>query len=277
MRWRAALAGGTELGDDAPLGGADEAQDGIPFRRLREVLLDVGHRVADVHSLEIDGFVDVLDLVDLVFGESAAGQAHAVHALEADGFAAGQHVGRDVLGDLESGPDHGMGADAAELMGDGRTAHDGPVVDVRFPREGGVAHEDAVVADGAVVRDVDIGHDERVAAYLRDRLPAGLGAAVDRGALADGHPVSDLHPGLFSFEFQVLRYGAHNGAGKHGAVLAHLHVGEDGGMREDLAAVSDLDVFIDEHIGPDLDAVTEDGGGMDRCKGMDGIHGQWFT
>ena len=161
-------------------------------------------------------------------------------------------------------------------MRQGAAAEDGPVRDFRLAGEGDVAHEDAVVADLAVMGDMDIGHDERVAAHLGQELAAGLGAAVDGGALADGHPVTDFHPGDFALVFEVLRDGAHDGARKDGAVAAHFHIGEDDGVREELAAVADFDVVVHEHVGTDFDVVAELREGADRCERMDLIHSQWF-
>ena len=232
------------------------------------------HGVTDVHSLEIQGVVDVLDLVDLFLGEAAAGQAHAVHALEAYRFAAGQHIRRDVLDDLEAGAHHGMRADVRELVRQGTAADDGPVRDFRFAGQGDMAHDDAVVADLAVMGDMGIRHDERVAAHLGQELAAGLRAAVDGGALADGHPVADLHPGHLAFVLEVLRDGAHDRAREDGAVAAHFHIGEDDGVREELAAIADFDVVVDEDVGADFDVVAELRVGADRCERMDLIHRQ---
>ena len=270
------LAGCAGAGDDAPLGGADEGEDRVPLFRLREVGLDVGHGVADVHALEVEGVVDVLDLVDLLLGEAAAGQAHAVHALEAHRFAAGQHVRGNVLDDLETGAHHGVCADVGELVRQGAAADDGPVRHFCFAGEGGMAHQDAVAADLAVMGDMDIGHNERVAAHFGQELAAGLRAAVDGCAFADGHPVADLHPSHLTFVLEVLRDGAHDRAREDGAVAAHLHIGEDDGVREELAAIADFDVVVDEDVGTDFDVVAELRVGADRCERMDLIHSQWF-
>ena len=268
------LAGCAGAGDDAPLGGADKGEDGIPLFRLREVGLDVRDGVADIHALEVQGVVDVLDLVDLFLGETAAGQAHAVHTLEAHRFATGQHVRRDVLHDLETGAHHRVRADVGELVRQGAAADDGPVRDLRLAGQGDMAHDDAVAADLAVMGDMGVGHDERVAAHLGQELAAGLGAAVDGGTFADGHPVADLHPGHLAFVLEVLWDRAYDRARKDGAITAHFDIGKDDGVREELAAVADLDVVVDKDVGTDFDVVAEPGIRADGSERVDLIHGQ---
>ena len=277
MRWSGSLlAGRPGTGDDAPLGIPDEAEDVVTLLRLREVLLDVGNGIADVHPLEEESVIDVLDLVDFLLGKAAAGKTDPVHALEAHRFAAGEHIRRDVLDDLEPGAHHGMHAHMGELVRQGASAQDGPVLEFRLARQGDMAHEDAVAADAAVMGDMDIGHHERVAAHLRHELAAGLGAAVDGGALADGDPVPDLHPGDLAFILEVLRDGTHDRAGEYGAVAAHFHIGEDDGMREDMAAVADFDIRVDEGVGADFDVVSEFRVGAHGSERMDLIHGRFL-
>ena len=156
-----------------------------------------------------------------------------------------------------------------ELVRHGPAAQDRPVLDIRLPGQGHVAHQDTVAADVAVMGDMDIGHHQGVAVHLGHELAAGLRAAVDGGTLADGHPVTDLHVGDLAFEFQVLRDGADDRTGEHRAVLAHLDVGEDGGMRKDLAAVTDLDIVVDKGERTDFNAFPELRAGADDGQRMD--------
>ena len=167
-----------------------------------------------------------------------------------------------------------MNADMGELVRQGAAAEDGPVGDLRFTSQGGMAHQDAVVPDFAVMGDMDIRHDERIAAHLCQELSAGLGTAVDGGALADGHPVTDFHPGDFALVFEVLWDGAHDRTGEYGAVAPHLHIGKDDGVRKEFAAVADFDMVVDEDVRTDFDVVAEFRVGTDRRERMDLIHGQ---
>ena len=98
-----ALAGGTRFGNDAALGFADEAEDGVPVDGSGEVGLDIRDGLAHVHSFEIEGVVDFLDFVYLLFGEAAAKKAHAVDALKHNGFTTGENIGGNVLGNFGEG------------------------------------------------------------------------------------------------------------------------------------------------------------------------------
>ena len=150
-----------------------------------------------------------------------------------------------------------MRADVRELVHGGVASDDGPVVDVSLAGYSHVAYEYAVVAHAAVMRHMHVGHDERVVAYSGHSLAAGLGAAVDGGALPYGHVVAYLHIGLLAVELQVLGDSAHDGSGEDLAVVAHGDVGENVGMGIDLAVVPDGHVVVDEGVGSDLDVLSQ--------------------
>ena len=105
--------------------------------------------------------------------------------------------------------------------------------------------------------DMCIGHDKSVASHLCGTFAAGFGAAVDGGAFADVHSVTNLHPAFLSFEFEVLGNGAHDGAGKYGAVLSHSDMIVNGGSVEDFAAVADFHVVIDKGEGADFHIISQ--------------------
>ena len=103
--------------------------------------------------------------------------------------------------------DHGVGADAHELVHHRRAAHDDVVFDVDVPGEDDVVGEGGVVADDAVVRKVDVGHDP--VAVAEDSFADVLhGAAVEGDEFADGVVVADFEGGVFAAVFFVLRDGA---------------------------------------------------------------------
>ena len=68
-------------------------------------------------------------------------------------------------------------ADAAELVHRGAGADVGVVLDVHVAAERGMRSEDRVAADVAVVRHVDVGHEQVVVAdaWFRRRRPACRG------------------------------------------------------------------------------------------------------
>ena len=141
-----------------------------------------------------------------------------------------------------------MGTDVGELVHDGAAADNRPVVHLSLAGDAHIAHEDAVVADAAVVRDVHVRHNQGVAADLGHALAARLGAAVDGGALADGDVVANLHIGHFALKLQILRHGAHDGSRENLTAAAHSHIRVDGRVRMNLAVVADYDIVIDEGV-----------------------------
>ena len=175
--------------DDAALGVLDEIQDDVPFLGLGESGLDLGAGVGDIVALEIEDVVDVLDVADGIGGEAPSAQADYVDAAVAYGLASADGERRNVLIQAGASADHRVGADLGELVDEGAAAEDGPVVEVGLACYSGVAHQDAVLADVAVVGDVHVGHHEGVVANLCHALAAGLGPAVDGGALTDGDVV----------------------------------------------------------------------------------------
>ena len=100
MPWKGALVLAAGLGDDAAGRLPDKLQDGVTLGSLGEIGLNVLQGLAHVHSLEIDGVIDILYLVHLFLSEAAAEKPNAVYALEADGVTACQNIRRNVLGEL---------------------------------------------------------------------------------------------------------------------------------------------------------------------------------
>ena len=126
---------------------------------------------------------------------------------------------------------------------------------------GGV-RENAIIADDAVVRDVDIVHREDVAADARHHS-AAFGAAMNGAELANQIVVADLdHRGL-ALELQVLRLGADrrelidvvaranrgvafdHGVGTDHGIRADANVGADNGARSDLDRRIELSAAVD--------------------------------
>src|SRR5881296_2906901 len=83
-----------------------------------------------------------------------------------------------------------------------QAADDRAVVDGHVPGHLDGVRDDHVVTDHAVVRDVDVGHQE--APRTDRRLPGRRAAAIDRGILTNDRAVADLHPRLFALVLEVL-------------------------------------------------------------------------
>ncbi len=86
----------------------------------------------------------------------------------------------------------------------------GPVADGHVSGERDRVTEHAAAADGHIVRDVRIGHQQVVVADLCQQA-AALGAAMNRDELADRVPVADPREGALAFVFLVLRGDADRG------------------------------------------------------------------
>jgi len=132
----------------------------------------------------------------------------------------------------------------------------------------GVGHGD-VVADGAVVRDVRVGHEQAVGAD-GGHLVALAGAPVNGDELAEVVGLADANPGLLALEAKMLGLVAHAGVGvdvvarAHGGVVLDLREGVKNG------AVADFDDLFDDAVRPDRDVFAELGARMHDSGGMDG-------
>ena len=161
-----------------------------------------------------------------------------------------------------------MLSDMGELMHHGASAENRPVVDIGLAGNSHVTHEDAMLAHAAVMRDMDIRHNEGVVADLGNAFSAGLGAAVDSSALADGHVIANLDVCDFTVELEILGNCRNDCAGEDFAMLTYLRIRKDGCMGIYLGIITDFDVFVDKRIGPDLHVLTELGERTDACQRM---------
>ena len=123
--------------------------------------------------------------------ESAPAQPDRIESLEDDRCTAGKAVRRHVLGDPQPAADHGVAADACELMHGRHPADDDIVFHLRMARKHCRIGHDDVVSDDTVVRNVHVPHQE--AALPDDGLPAFAGPPVERRILPDRCPLTRLH------------------------------------------------------------------------------------
>src|SRR5262245_7558455 len=136
--------------------------------------------------------------------------------------AVGDHERRHVLIHLRHAADVGERADAPERVEGGHPPDGGAVFDDAMPGERGAVDHDDVVADDAVVGDVDVRHEQAVAA---DHGIGGLARGVmDGRVLPDDGVVADADTGgRARTELQVLGWsggdravgGADARAGRH--------------------------------------------------------------
>lgn len=118
------------------------------------------------------------------------------------------------------------------------------------PRQGRPIGESAVVAQAAVVRDVDSDHEEIPRADPRYIVLAGR--AMNGHVLADQVVMADNQLRSLAFEFDVLRLASEGGMLKNAVPFAQGGVAFDNGVRADFAAGSDLHTIFHDRIWPDL-------------------------
>src|SRR5438045_6494592 len=147
------------------------------------------------------------------------------------------------------------------------TADDRAIVDGHVPRHLHPVRHDHVVADHAVVGDVDVRHQK---APLADGGFAGRGAAaIDGRVFANDGAATDFDPGLFALVLEILRVVADHGA------VADLDAFPDAGValehrvRRDGASVADRHLGADDAVRPDRDVGAELGGRIDQRSPMD--------
>ena len=171
-------------------------------------------------------------------------------------------VRRHILIDPRATADERVDPDPHELMNRNQAADDRAVVDGDVPGHLDGVRDDHVVADHAVVRDVDIGHQE--AARADRRLAGRRAAPIDRGILTNDRAVADLHPRLFAFVLEVLWIVADDRAVADLHAVTHARIALEDGMRRDAAALADRHARADHAIRPDRDVGAELGRRVDQ-------------
>jgi hypothetical protein len=148
--------------------------------------------------------------MDRGFVEAAAAQADDVQRGEA-GAVADDAAKRDhVPLDARYPADHRRAADANELMDRRRAADHGVLADADVPTHHDIVRHNHVVADLAIMRNVDDGHQHAVGANAGHAY-AGRRATVDGAMLPHQSARADLAAGWFVLVLHVLRgkaYGA---------------------------------------------------------------------
>ena len=144
-----------------------------------------------------------------------------------------------------------MGADATVLVHRRETAEYRPVAHMHVSGQGRIVGKDSLVADDAVVCDVDVGHDPVVVPH--PGFPGVLNrAAIDRAVFPDGIAVAD-------HQFRHLA-----------GVFLVLGIFTDGRELKDVIVLADdtgplqHDMGFDSRTRPDLNVRADDAVGTDR-------------
>ena len=221
----------------------------------------------------------MVNLADSVFGETAALEAGGIQSVGVgvaggNGFGKGKHV----AGDGGAPANEGVGANANKMVHRTQRAHRGPFFHDNVASQSCGVGQDDVVADHAIMRDVGVGHDERVIADASEASAFGR-AAIDGDKFADSVVVADFEARGFVFVAQVLRGESDGGEREEAIAGADFCRAFDDDVRDELAGFAEFDVRANSTVGADFAGWVnfrsgiEDGGGMDTHRaGWGRIH-----
>jgi hypothetical protein len=126
--------------------------------------------------------------------------------------------------------------------------------------------DDRPILDVAVVRNVDIGHQEIPVADSGFRPLAG--GPMDRGVFPDDVLVPDLHAARLALELEILGDAADGHPVEDLVVAADERVAIDQHRRSDHTVWTDLHVRTDDGVGTDADVEAQTGLRMHHGCGM---------
>src|SRR5262249_29243822 len=210
-----------------------------------------------------------LQLGDDVLGEAAAHQADGVRAVDAGRAAADRaRVRQRVLGHHRIAADERMPSNAAELMHARAGADVDEILDRDMAAGGGHVADDRVVADVAVVGDVDVAH-EQVAITDSGHAATAVRAAVDGDELAEDVLTPDRQPRLLASILQILRRLTDRREWIDLAVVADVGPPLDDRRGADAAVRADPRVRADDRVRTDAGARADLGAGMNERAWID--------
>ena len=180
-----------------------------------------------------------------------------------------------VLADRGIALDHGMIPQPHPLVEEGSPSDKGVISDNRMSAEERGARDDVVVSEDDIVPEMGSRHQEIPVA--NHRLPAILGAAVDRGMLPDGiarsHPNSAWSRGI---EGQILGQVPDDRGPPDRVVLSQPYLSHQLGSGKDPASRSHHRAGLDESERADLHVLRKPGRRIDNGTGMNPGHGGQF-
>ena len=211
---------------------------------LRDLALHAPERLGERLRRRLQQPAGLLERGDLLGAEAAPAQTHHVQPEEAPAIPHRERVRQHVAGGDRRPADERVRAHAAELV-DARQAADRRVVlHLDVARERRPVGEDRVAAHPAVVRDVDLRHEQVRGADPR-RAAAGRRPAVHGRAFAEHVAVADLDGGGFVLVLQVLGSEADRAEREEAVALPDPRVAVDHDVRVEHAAAAEPDARPD--------------------------------
>jgi hypothetical protein len=206
----------------------------------------------------------VLKGLNGVGGKAAALEADAISAVDLQGMVGcGNRVRKDVLLNDAIASDHGVTADAAELMDGTQAADVGVILDDNVAGEGDAIGENDVVIDRDIVRHVDIRHHQIAISDAGDHATA-LRAAVNGDEFPDGIVIADASFRGLAPIFFVLRGDTARGIRIEDVVLSDCELAFEIGMGHQARARADCDAAADDAIGSDVSVRRNFGAGINN-------------
>ena len=139
----------------------------------------------------------------------------------------------------------------------GKAGKDYPVANSDMARECRVVSENTMIADLAIVRDMDVGHDPVVIAHSRD-TPVLHGAATDRAVFENRIVVADLESCRLVVVLFVLGITTDRIERVEVIVAADARRPIDHDVAVYPGTRTDLHVVVDDRIRTDLDVISND-------------------
>src|SRR5438445_524474 len=254
---------------DRPAGiGADEGDhvvDRTDAAKAAGGLVDPVVEGAFGRKQELIGAAQALDVLA---AEAVALHADDVEPAEPRPVAHHLAVGDHIALDARHAADHRMPADPHELVHRREAAEQRKVLDDDMAGQGGVIGHDHMVADLAIMRDMDADHEQAMVADAGHHA-AALGSRVHRHVFADRIVAADAQRGVFAAIFEVLRLQADRGERKDARPLADYRAPLDDDMRHQPDAGAELDlpaedaIRADDHVIGQIRTRRDDRGGVD--------------
>src|ERR1700691_814048 len=209
--------------------------------------------------------------LNLLAREAATLQPDDVETRQTRAIAPHRAIGDDVALDPGDAADHGMAADAHELVHRAQAAEHGVILDADMAGQGRVVGHDDVIADDAVMRHMRADHEQTPVAHLGHHA-AAAGAGVHGHLFADDVVAADNQARILALVFQILRLMADGGEREDTPAFAHARPSGDDDMREQLDILAQLGLRTHDAIGTDLDRRGDAGSRLDDGRRMNLRH-----
>ena len=160
-----------------------------------------------------------------------------------------------------------MCSDATELVNQRKSAENDPVPDMNMSGQLCTVGENRVVADLAIMRQMDVSHDPVVVTQTGDSFVLNR-SQVEGTEFANGVAIADFQFRLFPCIFFVLRHTAQRCELENAIVFADSGMSFNNDMRTNPRTCPDFDIGTDNGIGPDFYGTVQFRPRINDCSRM---------